>query len=68
MTVVSKALAKAGRFFEANGLEGCSKIATCVRDQVGRYAFRGVSATLVLVIVVRTVYRNYLNAILPNGL
>lgn len=34
MTVVSKALIKAGRFFEANGLEGCSKIATCVKEQV----------------------------------
>eukprot|EP00752_Nemacystus_decipiens_P010663 g9495.t1 len=37
VTVVSKALAKAGRFFEANGLEGCSKIATCVRDQVDEF-------------------------------
>lgn len=34
MTVVSKALTKAGRFFETNGLDGCSKIAACVRDQV----------------------------------
>lgn len=34
VTVVSKALIKAGRFFEANGLDGCSKIATCVREQV----------------------------------
>ena len=34
VTVVSKALIKAGRFFEANGLDGCSKIASCVRDQV----------------------------------
>lgn len=34
VTVVSKALIKAGRFFEANGLDGCSKIASCVREQV----------------------------------
>lgn len=34
VTVVSKALIKAGRFFEANGLEGCSKIASSVREQV----------------------------------
>ncbi|CAM9454666.1 unnamed protein product, partial [Laminaria digitata] len=33
VTVVSKALIKAGRFFEANGLDGCSKIANCVKDQ-----------------------------------
>ena len=34
VTVVSKALVKAGRFFEANGLERCSKIAKTVKDQV----------------------------------
>lgn len=34
MTVVSKALLKAGRFFDTNGLEGCSKIASCVKEQV----------------------------------
>ena len=34
MTVVSKALTKAGRFFEANGLDGCSKIANSVKAQV----------------------------------
>lgn len=33
VTVVSKALIKAGRFFEANGLDGCSKIANSVKDQ-----------------------------------
>lgn len=37
VTVVSKALVKAGRFFEANGLEGCSKIATSVKKQVLKY-------------------------------
>lgn len=34
VTVVSKALTKAGRFFEANGQEGCSKIASSVKEQV----------------------------------
>ncbi|CAM9701659.1 unnamed protein product, partial [Ectocarpus sp. 12 AP-2014] len=37
VTVVSKALIKAGRFFEANGLEGCSKIASSVREQVDEF-------------------------------
>ncbi|CAB1101954.1 unnamed protein product [Ectocarpus sp. CCAP 1310/34] len=37
VTVVSKALIKAGRFFEANGLEGCSKIAHSVREQVDEF-------------------------------
>lgn len=32
--MVSKALTKAGRFFDANGLEGCSKIASTVSAQV----------------------------------
>lgn len=34
VTVVSKALTKVGRFFEANGLDGCSKIASTVKEQV----------------------------------
>ncbi|CAM9225721.1 unnamed protein product, partial [Ectocarpus sp. 4 AP-2014] len=37
VAVVSKALIKAGRFFEANGLEGCSKIASSVREQVDEF-------------------------------
>lgn len=39
VTAVSKALIKVGRFFDANGLDGCSKIASCVKQQV-RYLER----------------------------
>lgn len=34
VTTVAKALNKVGRFFDANGLEGCSKIASSVKSQV----------------------------------
>lgn len=38
VTTVAKALNKVGRFFDASGLEGCSKIASSVKSQV-RHCF-----------------------------